>query len=66
MMCFIRLKEVQSLTGLSRSEVYRRSGLGSFPQRVRLGEKAVAWVKAEVEAWIADRMAERDGKADKE
>lgn len=63
-MCFIRLKEVQALTRLSRSEIYRRSSLGSFPQRVRLGEKSVAWVKAEVEAWMAERVAERDGKGD--
>lgn len=36
---------------------------GSFPRRVQLGENSVAWVLAEVEQWIAERVAARAGAA---
>lgn len=58
----IRLNEVQGRTGLSRSEIYRRIREGDFPKPVKLGKKASAWVLAEVEGWIAARIAARDAK----
>jgi prophage regulatory protein len=33
---------------------------GRFPRPVRLGVKCVAWNSREVDAFIADRLAERD------
>ncbi|WP_083825560.1 helix-turn-helix transcriptional regulator [Citromicrobium sp. JLT1363] len=56
-MRLIRLQEVLSKTGLSRSRLYADS---SFPQRVRLGRRGVAWVESEVEDWIAQRIADRE------
>lgn len=56
----LRLNEVQGRTGLSRSEIYRRIREGDFPKPVKLGKKASAWVLAEVEGWIAARIAARD------
>lgn len=53
----IRLPKVLELTGLSRSEIYRRMALGQFPQKVPLGLRAVAWDKREVSAWIKDRIS---------
>ena len=38
----IRLKEVLGLTGLSRSTVYRKKRVGTFPESVQLGERVVA------------------------
>ena len=58
----IRLNEVRGRTGLSRSEIYRRIREGGFPKPVKLGEKASAWVLAEIEAWVAARIAARDAK----
>ena len=55
----VRLAEVTRLTGISRSSIYRLMELGEFPQRVRLGVKAVGWRENEVEAWIAARTAVR-------
>jgi prophage regulatory protein len=59
----LRLPEVKARTGLSRSEIYRRVGLGTFPAPLKIGTHASAWNSAEVDAWIAARIAERDTKA---
>ncbi len=58
-----RLPRVKARTGLSRSEIYRRIAAGTFPASVKLGERASAWHAAEVDRWIADRIAARDAKA---
>lgn len=58
-----RLPGVSARTGLSRSEIYRRIAAGDFPAPVKLGERASAWNAAEVDSWIAGRIAARDAKA---
>lgn len=55
-----RLPQVKARTGLSRSEIYRRIALGEFPAPIKLGLRASAWSKHEVDAWIAQRIAARD------
>lgn len=57
----LRLPEVRALTGLSRSEIYRRMQT-DFPQPVKLGERASAWVFQEVMTWCQARIAARDAK----
>ncbi len=52
----LRLKQVQSRTGLSRSTLYLRISEGKFPRQVSLGARAVGWVDAEVEAWLAGQI----------
>lgn len=56
----IRVREVMALTGKSRSAVYADP---TFPRPVRIGVRAVAWFETEVEAWLAERAAERDAEA---
>lgn len=51
----LRLPDVQKLTGLSRSSVYRLEASGDFPQRVRLSERATAWKLDELTAWLESR-----------
>ncbi len=51
----IRLEEVLSYTGLSRSELYRKTQIGEFPGSVKVGVRAVRWRESEVEEWIAER-----------
>lgn len=58
---FIKLREVQRLTTLSTSELYRRIAVGSFPRQVMLGPKSAVWIEAEVVAWCEARIAERMG-----
>ena len=48
----LRLPDVKSLTGLSRSTIYLRISRGEFPKPVSLGGRAVGWVDREVEEWI--------------
>ena len=57
-----RLPQVKARTGLSRSEIYRRISIGDFPAPVKLGQRASAWSKHEVDAWISQRIAQRDAK----
>jgi len=59
----IRLAEVQRLTGLSRTGIYARIADGTFPGRVPLGGRAVAWVEAEVQRWVSDRIEQREAAA---
>jgi prophage regulatory protein len=60
---FERLPSVKARTGLSRSEIYRRVSEGTFPRHVKLGEHTSGWVRSEIDAWIAGRIALRDGGA---
>lgn len=54
---FIRMKEVCRKTGLAKSSIYGRINDGTFPQPIRLGERAVAFVESEVDAWMAAILA---------
>jgi prophage regulatory protein len=51
----IRLPEVISRTGLSRSSIYRLEKQGRFVPRVRLSDRATAWNLDQVTAWIEAR-----------
>lgn len=55
-----RLPQVKARTGLSRSEIYRKIALGTFPSPIKLGERASAWAEHEVTAWIESRIKARD------
>ena len=59
----LRLPAVKRRCGLSRSEIYRRVKLGTFPAPLKLGERASAWDSLSLDAWIADKLAARDAKA---
>lgn len=48
----LRLPAVKQLTGLSRSEIYRRISLNEFPQRISLGARAVGWVESEINSYL--------------
>lgn len=55
----ISLNDACRLTSLSRTAINRWRDLGKFPKAVALGDKRVAFVRAEVEDWIHDRIAQR-------
>lgn len=52
----LRLGQVQSRTGLSRSTIYLRISQGNFPPPVSLGARAVGWVDAEISDWLSQRI----------
>ncbi len=56
----IREKECRNVTGLSRQYRWTLEQEGKFPKRVPLGPKAIGWVEAEVQDWLAAQMAQRD------
>lgn len=58
----LRMAEVTRTVGLSRATIYRLMDRGEFPRAVPLTGSAVAWVQAEVEAWVAARIAARDAR----
>jgi prophage regulatory protein len=59
-MKFLRMNDVKALTGLGRSTIYKHIKLGIFPAAAKLGGRSVAWVESEVQAWIVERIRERD------
>jgi prophage regulatory protein len=53
---FLRLPEVKAITGLSKSTLYALMQEKNFPMPIRLGPRAVAWVRSEVKQWAAERI----------
>ena len=48
--------EVDARVPYSRAHLYRLEDQGEFPKRKRIGANRIAWVRDEVERWLADRM----------
>ncbi len=44
----------------SREHLMRKVKLGEFPAPIELSTKRVAWVEAEIDAWIEAAVAKRD------
>jgi len=51
----IRANEVQDMTGLSRTTLWRMENKNEFPRRVSLGGNTVGWKLREVQDWISNR-----------
>ena len=53
----VRLKEVQRMTGLSRSTIYAEIARGNFPKQIKLtGARSVGWHEQAVILWIESRQ----------
>lgn len=60
----IRLPEVKTKTGQSRSTIYERIKQGAFPAPISIGGRNVGWLENEVDDWIAACIQKsRAGKA---
>lgn len=60
----IRPGDMPAVTGLSKSQCYRKAKRETtFPKPIKLGERASGWIAAEVDAWLASRVAQRDAQA---
>lgn len=51
----LRLPQVKTRTGLSRSSIYAAVKAGTFPAPIALGAHAVGWLDATITEWIATR-----------
>lgn len=53
----LRRRQVEKRIGLTRSPLYARIKAGTFPKPIQLGNgKAVGWIEAEIEAWLAEQI----------
>ncbi len=57
----LKLNDVIERCALSRSSIYAYIQHNKFPKPIRLGERAVGWMEAEISAWIEQRAAMRGG-----
>ncbi len=58
-MKIIRLKDVTSRTGLSRTTVYELIAAGHSPQQLYLGPRCVGWIEQEVIYWLNVKAKQR-------
>ena len=52
-------EEVSRRIPYSANHLRRLEAQGDFPRRVRIGANRIAWLRDEVEAWLADRVEAR-------
>ena len=52
---FLRMPTVMRMTGLGRSTIYRLIADRKFPSPVRLGPRAVAWRRVDLDQWSEAR-----------
>mgnify|MGYP001283367611 CR=1 FL=1 len=53
---FMLSAEVIARVPYSRAHLYRLEDQGEFPKRRRIGPNRIAWLRTEVEQWLAERM----------
>lgn len=53
----LRLAQVLNVTGLGKTKIYELQSEGAFPMRVQITDHSVGWVEAEVQTWLAKRIA---------
>jgi prophage regulatory protein len=58
-MKFLRRAAVMEKTGVKNSQLYKKIAEGTFPAPIRTGERQVAWLESELDAWIEQKIAER-------
>ena len=57
----LRRRDVETITGLSRSGIYQLIAQKRFPTPISLGNShAVGWLKSEIDAWIQERVQARN------
>jgi prophage regulatory protein len=57
----IDFKDLKATRGITftRTHLARLENEGKFPKRVYLGAKRIGWVMAEIDEWLAARIASR-------
>lgn len=54
---FLKLTEVEQLTGYRKTTIYSMISKGEFPARHQIGPNRVVWLDSEVRDWMASRLA---------
>ncbi len=55
----LRRREVEEITAMSRSSIYRLMQEGEFPRPVRVGSAAVRWREGDITVWLESRPVAR-------
>ena len=58
-MKILRWKELNKFIGLSRNTVWRLEKAGDFPKRIQFAPRSVGWLEHEIQAWLAEHIANR-------
>ena len=57
----ISIREACQVTSLSRTSLWHKIKAGKFPKPVALGDGVrKAFLQSEIDAWISERVAQRD------
>ena len=51
----LRRRQVEEITGMSRSSIYRLMQDGQFPRPVKVGCAAVRWRESNITGWLESR-----------
>lgn len=54
----LRWPEVAKIVPISRSHAHALAAQGKFPKPIKLGPRASGWLESEINAWLADRVAQ--------
>ena len=55
---FLRRREVEEMTGLSRSTIYALMSRGEFPKPIKVSKRAVRWRLDVIEGWQESRVGD--------
>ncbi len=55
----LRRRQVEEITSMSRSSIYRLMQDGEFPRPVKVGPSAVRWRASDITAWLESRPVAR-------
>lgn len=58
----IRLPEVMRMTGLSKTEIYRRMNENRFPKNRKLSPRVAAWRRGDVVDWCITPHIDNDAR----
>lgn len=58
---FVRLPEVRAMTGLSKTEIYRRIREGRFPAQTKISSAVAVWTTVQIADWQAKMIVAEGG-----
>lgn len=61
---FVRWPELLAEVPLGQNSIRDLIARGEFPEPVKLGPRSVGFIRDEIEAWKAERIAARGGRHD--
>ena len=61
-MKLIRIKELEEITGLSRTTIWRLEKNGKFPKKVKISSRLIGWRSSDIENWIKNINKEGETK----